>query len=115
MSMQIEGRQFSAKDLGFLATTMRGFDPKKSLGLSRGALKASSVALVEASATLAAATDGVRAAPVRGPSPRTPATPAEPTKPSTPKKPSTPAEKPSTPSKPGWSPGNKPKPGRPLE
>lgn len=113
MSMQIEGRQFSAKDLGFLATTMRGFDPKKSFGLSRAALKASSTALVEASSTLAAATDGVTAMPpIRPPDRKTPTTP---TGPSTPKKPSTPAEQPSTPSKPGWSPGNKPKPGRPLE
>ncbi len=111
MSIQVQGRQFSAKDIGFLATTMRGFDPKKSFGLSRAALKASSGALVEASATLAAATDGVRAMPpIRGPGRSTPTTPT------TPKKPATPAEKPATPSKPskpGWSPGNKP--GRPLE
>jgi hypothetical protein len=113
MSMQIEGR-FSAKDLGFLATTMRGFDPKKSFGLSRTALKASSGALVEASSTLAAATDGVRAMPIRSPGRKPATTPTEPNRPSTPKKPAVPSE-PSTPSKPGWAPGNKPKPGRPLE
>ena len=110
MSMQIEGRQFSAKELGFLASTMRGFDPKKSFGLSRAALKGSAAALVEASSALAAATEGIQAMPIRTPS-RTPTTPSAP---STPKKPRTPAQEPATPSKPGWSP-NKPKPGRPLE
>lgn len=110
MAMQIEGRSFSAKELGFLATTMRGFDPKKSFGLSRSALKGSTAALVHASSTLAAAT--VHAMPVRKPG--GPSAPPK-TTPSTPKKPSTPAEKPSTPSKPGWTPGSKPQPGRPLE
>lgn len=105
MSMQIEGQRFSAKDLGLLAATMRGFDPKQSFGLSRAALKGSSGALVEASSTLAAATDGIWAMPVRSPTRRTPTAPTTPKKPTTPKTPS-------TPSKPGWTPN---KPGRPLE